>query len=330
MDFSDLARLASGHVDARILQVAVKLGVFDLLKEQQRNASAIADDLHADVRGTELLLNALVALGLLTKIKGLFSLAPISSTYLLRSSPKYFGGMILFESSLWDCWGNLEKSVRSGRPVRSPDMYQAVQEETERFIEAMQSLVQARGDADILMDRLDLSRVEDLLDIGSGPGTYPIQFCRKYSGLRATIFDLPGTMKVTEKFINASGLGDRITLVTGDYRVDPIPGKYQMVFLSNIIHGESSEGNGRLMTKLYFCLDQGGKIIIKDHILDDTLTQPTVGSIFSLLMLLTTEHGRCYSFSEVKGWLERAGFKEISQIQLPSPLTSSVVIGEKF
>jgi N-acetylglutamate synthase-like GNAT family acetyltransferase len=47
-------------------------------------------------------------------------------------------------------------------------------------------------------------------------------------------------------------------------------------------------------------------------------------------MLLTTEHGRCYSFNEVKGWLERAGFKDISQLQLPSPLTSSLVIGEKL
>jgi predicted O-methyltransferase YrrM len=329
MDFSDLAKLASGHVEARAIQVAVSLGLFDILKDRNQDASTIASSIHADPRATELLLNALVALGLLRKEGHLFSLTEVSSTYLVRGSPKYFGGMVLFESSLWDCWEALEGAVRSGKPVRDPNMYQGDPEETERFIYAMHSLVQARGDAEILAQMLDLSKVEELLDIGSGPGAYPIYFCSKYPGFEATIFDLPGTIKITEKFIQASGLGDRIRLVTGDYRVDPIPGRFQMVFLSNIIHAESSEENARLMAKLYSCLEQGGKIVIKDHILDETLTHPPVGAVFSLMMLLTTVHGRCYSFSEVKGWLEGAGFQHVRELPLPSPLTSSLVIGEK-
>jgi hypothetical protein len=83
------------------------------------------------------------------------------------------------------------------------------------------------------------------------------------------------------------------------------------------------------MAKLYRCLDRGGKIVIKDHILDESLAHPAVGAVFSLIMLLTTERGRCYSFSEVKGWLEKAGCTGIRQIPLPPPLTSSLVIGEK-
>ncbi|MFQ5903804.1 MAG: methyltransferase [Candidatus Binatia bacterium] len=329
MDFSDLARLAGGHIEARVIQVAISLGIFDALKEKSHDASGIASSIHADPRATELLLNALVALGLLEKKEHFFSLSETSSTYLVSSSPKYFGRMVLFESSLWNCWGALEKAVRSGKPVRAPDMYQEDPEETERFIYAMHSLVEARGDAEVLTERLDLNGVTELLDIGSGPGTYPIHLCRKYPGLHATIFDLPGTMKITERLVQASGLRHRIKLVTGDYRVDPIPGRYQIVFLCNIIHSESNEENSRLMAKLYPCLDQRGKIVIKDHILDDTLTHPSVGAVFSLLMLLTTVQGRCYSFDEVKSWLEKAGFKRVWEAPLPSPLTSSLIVGEK-
>lgn len=329
MDFADLARLAGGHIEARAIQVAVGLGLFDTIKEKTLDASTIASALHADLRATELLLNALVALSLLEKNNRLFSLSPISSTYLVSSSPKYFGGMILFESSLWNCWGSLEKTVRSGKPARTPDMYQDDPEETERFIYAMRSLVEARGDAELLAEKLDFSGVTELLDIGSGPGTYPIYFCRKYPHLRATIFDLPGTLKVAEKLVLASGLGDRIRLVAGDYRVDPIPGRYQMIFLCNIIHADSSEENARLMAKIYSCLEQRGIIVLKDHILNDTLTHPPVGAVFSLLMLLTTEQGRCWSFNEVKGWFERAGFKRVLHHPLPSPLTSSLITGEK-
>ncbi len=329
MNFSDLARLAGGHIEARAIQVALSLGIFDALKDKSQDASGIASSIRADLRATELMLNALVAIGLLDKKGQLFSLSKISSTYLVTGSSKYFGGMVLFESSLWDCWGALEKAVRSGKPARAPDMYQENPEETERFIYAMHSLVETRGDAEILTERLDLSGVTELLDIGSGPGTYPIHLCRKYPGLQATIFDLPGTMKITERLVQASGLGSRIKLVTGDYRLDPIPGRYQMIFLCNIIHAESSEENSRLMAKLYPCLDEGGKIVIKDHILDETLTHPPAGAVFSLLMLLTTVHGRCYSFNEIKGWLEKAGFTRSTILPLPSPLTSSLVMGEK-
>jgi predicted O-methyltransferase YrrM len=330
VDFSDLSRLASGHVEARIVQTAVQLKIFDAIQKGSRNASSISASIRCDARATELLLNALVSLRLLKKKESQFSLNEISSTYLVGSSPQYFGAMILFESSLWDCWSALEKAVRSGGPVRTPDMYQGDTEETDRFIEAMHSLVRARGDAEYLTAKLDLSRVAELLDVGSGPGTYPIHFCRKYPALKATIFDLAGTMKVTERFVRASGLQERIKLVVGDYRADPIPGRYQLVFLCNIIHAESAEQNARLMAKLFSCLDQGGKIVIKDHILTDALTHPPVGALFSLLMLLTTERGRCYSFTEVKSWLGAAGFQQVAHTPLSPPLTSSLVIGEKY
>ena len=329
MNFSDLSRLSSGHAEARIVQVAVSLGLFDVLNDKNVDAATIAASIQADPRATGLLLNALVALGLLIKNAHIFSLSEVSATYLVRSSTKFLGDMILFESSLWDCWRDLEKAVRSGKPARVPDMYQRDPQETEGFILAMYSLVQSRGDAAILAERLDLSRVHDLLDVGSGPGTYPIYLCRKFPGLKVTIFDLPGTLKITETFVHESGLKDRIRLLAGDYRIDPIPGKYQMVFLSNIIHGESSEENGGLMAKLFQYLEPGGKIVIKDHILDDTLTHPPVGAIFAMLMLLTTEHGRCYAFNEVRGWLEKAGFKRVTETSLPYPLISSLVTAEK-
>ena len=330
MDFTDLTKLTGRYAEARAIQTAVSLGVFDALAGGGRDASSAAASLHADSRATEILLNALAAIGLLRKDGKSFSLTEISETYLVKSSPRFLGGMILFDSALWDAWGRLEATVRSGKPAHSPDMFQTRPEETARFIFAMHSLVEARGDAEYLAENLDFSGVKELLDIGSGPGTYPVHFCRKHPGLRATLLDLPGTLKTTKRFIAGSGVEDRIQLVSGNYRTDPFPQGFQMVFLSNVIHGENSQWNEQLMARLYDCLDRGGKIVIKDHILNDPLTHPPVGAVFALLMLLTTEQGRCYSFNEVRAWLEKAGFTRVSQTPLPSPpFTSSLVIGEK-
>jgi hypothetical protein len=328
MEFSEFAKLAAGYVEARVIQAALELGVFEALINSQE-AGGVAAAIRCDARATRLLLNALVSIDLLTQEESVYSLNETSSTFLLKESPKYLGGMILFDSSLWKIWGDLEKSVRSGKSARTPDMYQSDVKETERFIEAMDSLVRARGDAEVLAEMLDLGEVRELLDVGSGPATYPIAFCKKYPALRATIFDLPATLEVTKRFVGASGARDRIKLIPGDYRIDPIPGTYQVAFLSNIIHGESVEENERLMAKLYACLGRDGTIIIKDHILDDSLAHPSAGAAFSLFMLLTTEQGRCYSFKEVKGWLEKAGFQRVRELPLPPPLTSSLVIGMK-
>jgi SAM-dependent methyltransferase len=330
MNFAALSRLASGHVEARILHTAVDLGIFELLAAKRLSAPRVASALRTDPRATELLLNALAALDLLRKTgRGVFALSAVSRRFLLSNSPQYFGDMVRFESALWPCWGQLATAVRSGRPARSPDMYQNDPHDTRRFICAMHSLVAARGDADVLARTLDLRGVADLLDVGAGPATYPVALCRRHPGLRATIFDLPGTLKITQTFMDRADLTNRVRLVPGDYRVDPIPGKYDVVFLSNIIHSESGKVNGSLMKKLYQSLHPGGRIVIKDHILDESRARPPVGAVFSLLMLLTTQAGRCYSFAEIKRWLLAAGFKRITKVPLPQPLTSSLVIGKK-
>jgi len=319
--------LAGGHVEARLIQTAVELAIFDALQNSAATVEAVAGQLKLEPKATELLLNALASLELLHKRAKYFSLTEAAAKYLLKSSPQYVGAMIRFESSLWTCWEKLPEAIRSGQPVRPPNMYQGDPTETEIFIKAMDSLVNARGDAAVTANAIDWSGIGELLDVGSGPATYPIALCQRFPKLRATIFDLPGTLAITDKYVREAGMAERIRLIAGDYRKEPIPGNYNAIFLSNIIHGESFENNRSLIRKLVSNLKPRGQIVIKDHILDDSRTTPPVGAIFSLLMLLTTESGRCYSFNEIRSWMEQAGLSQVRQIDLPPPLTSSLVIG---
>src|SRR4029453_6388005 len=329
MDFTELMRLAGGHVEARLTQTALELAIFDALESSAATAEAVANRLKLEPMATELLLNSLASLGLLNKRAECFSLTARAAKYLLKSSPQYLGAMIRFESSLWSCWEKLPEAIRSGQPVRPPNMYQDDPAETEIFINAMDSLVKARDDAAVTANAIDWSGIVELLDVGSGPATYPIALCQCFPKLRATIFDLPGTLAISERYVREAAMAERIRLIAGDYRKEPIPGAYDVIFLSNIIHGESFESNRSLIRKLVSNLQPGGQIVIKDHILDDSHTTPPLGAIFSLLMLLTTESGRCYSFSEIKSWMEQAALSRVQQINLPPPLPSSLVIGTR-
>ena len=82
------------------------------------------------------------------------------------------------------------------------------------------------------------------------------------------------------------------------------------------------------MRGIFAALQTGGRIVIKDHILDADLTSPAVGAIFSMQMLLFTR-GRDYGFDEVREWLQRAGFTDIAHRPLEPPLTSSLVTAVK-
>ena len=329
MEFSDLARLAGGHVEARIVQAAVELGIFDALANDALEAETVAKSLDLEPRAAELILNALTALELLHKRANRFSLTDVASRYLKRGASEYLGGMIRFEASLWHCWERLPDAIRSGRPVRPADMYQENPAETETFIGAMDSLVKARGDTEVVAKAFDWNDATELLDVGSGPATYPIALCKRFPALRATIFDLTGTLQFTQRYVREAGMEDRIQLIPGDYRKDAIPGRYDIVFLSNIIHGEGEYENESLVGKLAAILKPGGRLVIKDHILDESRAYPAAGAIFSLLMLLTTAGGRCYSFGEIRRWMERASLRHAQQTALPPPLTSSFVIAGK-
>ena len=329
MDFAQLMGLASGHAEARIVQTAVELGIFDAIESTPLAAAAVASELRLNQQAVELLLNALTALGLLEKHRQVFSLTEISRRHLLRDSPHYAGAMIGFDAMLWSAWEKLPEAIRGGLPTRPPNMYQGDPQETDIFINAMDSLVKARGDAGVLANALDWTHIGTMLDVGSGPATYPIALCEKFPHLHATLVDLPGTLKVTERFVSSAKLSERIELIAGDYRNDPISGGYDAILLSNIIHGENYDRNAALMGKLAANLNPNGRLIVKDHILDDSRCQPSVGAIFSLLMLLTTGGGRCYSFAEIEAWMKQAGLNRVEQIDLPAPMTSSLVVASK-
>jgi SAM-dependent methyltransferase len=326
-DFSRLMGMAGGHAEARAVQTALKIRLFEALRSGERSPDALASEIECDPRATMLLGNALVGLGLLLKDGGRYALSDAARRFLIEDSPEYLGGMILFDEALWATWGKLGDAIRTGRPARMPDMYQSDAHETSRFIRAMDSLVRARGDAVWMAQRIDLSGVQTMADLGGGPGTYLVEFLGRWPHLHGTLFDLPATLRVSRRILDESGAAvrERLALQELDYNRDEIPGPLDLIFMSNIIHSEDEAANSRLIAKCFHALAPRGRLIIKDHIMDSGLTVPSAGAVFSLYLLLTT-NGRDYSFEEVARWLHDAGFIDVGVEALPSPPFSSSMV----
>jgi len=56
-------------------------------------------------------------------------------------------------------------------------------------------------------------------------------------------------------------------------------------------------------------------LLIRDHIMDETRTNPVSGAIFAINMLVNTTGGGTYTFPEVKKTLKQVGFSDIKIVR---------------
>ncbi len=320
-----------GYRKAKILMVAAYLDVFTPL-ETPRSAAALARLLSLDARAVEILLDALAAIGYLSKRGRLYANAPIAARYLVRGRPGYMGDNLKYQEMIWDAWGDLRHSIGKGGAVR-PLEYWLLRHKgfTQEYIRGMDNI--ARGPAAEIAAIAGPAPGSRLLDVGAGPGTYSLAFLRANPEMRATLLDLPSTLKVTRRMLaEHPRLAARARLKAGNYR-DAAFGsaEYDLVLLSHITHDESPEVNRRLIEESWRALKPGGRIIIHDFMLDADRVRPVFGALFSVHMLAYTEGGRTYTATEYEKWLRRAGFVRLTghRIAVKSRNTSRIVIGVK-
>ncbi len=328
MDVPDLLALGDGFKTSRILQAACELEFFDHTRKPAGRAD-LAEALDASERGVRILCDALASLELLEKDEeGRWVNRPVAETYLVTDAPDTLAHMIRFHGMNWGTWDRLEAAVRTGEPQREDTMFQEDAEATERFMRAMVSIGRARGDAEVLPERVDLSDRRLLVDVGGGPGHFTRGFLKAHPTLEAAVLDLPATLDVTSELVDAWGPErERLMLIEGDYIDDPIPA-CDAVLLSNILHGEPPARCQALLENIAEGMMTGGKLVIKEHILAPDRTSPEVAARFAVDMLLMTG-GDCYTLDQVTGWLEEAGFEDVEEQPPEAPLTSSIVTATK-
>jgi len=163
--------------------------------------------------------------------------------------------------------------------------------------------------------RLQLTGPVHLLDLGGGAGTNAIAFCQVYPELRATVFDLPATLRLTEKTVKDAGLESRISLRSGDFNADTWGGPYDAVLMSDILHYQTFETNAALVKKAFGHLVSGGRLIIKDRFLDETGTGPAWTTAFAVHILVNTQQGGCYKTADAIQWMTQAGFGSALELE---------------
>jgi predicted O-methyltransferase YrrM len=285
----------------------------------------LAAALHADPRALRILCDALTGLQFLEKGEQGYRTHPEALEFLLPEAAQSQAGMLQHIAALYEKWGHLYDVVLTGQPVDPSAVDPRLRGDEKVFAQAMAS--SARTIAKKTVEALDLAQAGRMLDIGGGPGLYAIEFARHNPNLRVTLLDNQKTGEVARAHLEQAALASRISILAGDAFHDSLGGEYDFIFLSNVVHQYSAEQNRKLLKIATAALTPGGRICIKDFLLNDDRTTPAWSALFAINMLVNTEKGDCYTFEEVKNWLRGANLAVEKVIDLTPQ--SRMVIGKK-
>jgi hypothetical protein len=324
---AELLQLSGGYWSTCALHAGVKLDIFTPLTGSVLTAAEVADLCNTEQRATSLLLDALASLGLLEKNGKTYTATLFSAEHLATSSPGYLGHIIMHHHHLMSGWEKLGEAVTSGVPVRGSVSHGDDEIVRESFLMGMFNLASLL--APRIAQSINLSGCHRLLDLGGGPGTYAIHFCRANPELSAVVYDLPTTRTFAEKTIARFDLADSITFTSGDYHFDPVPGGFDVAWLSHILHSDGTEACVALLRRAVAAIKTGGILMVQEFIMNNDKDGPLFPALFSLNMLIGTDAGQAYSEYEVQNMMEQAGLSEVTRIQLHLPNGAGILKGRK-
>ena len=312
--FEDFREAVAAYRLPRIIFTALDLDLFSAVGGKAWTVPALAGRLRVSPRGLEILCRNLAAAGLLIKSGGCYRNSRLARRELNKKSPAYRWAYLDLLRNHWNDWSTLTRSVRRGKPVEDNDdpdepAYRR------RFTWAMHH--RSLDVAPKIAAQVNLRGARTLLDLGGGPGTYALAFLKRNPALRATVGDRMPALVVAREIAATVPHGKRLSYLPVDFVKQPIPGRYDVIWFSNVLHIYSPEENRRLFRKMAASLAPGGRLLIQDAFLHDTNgLHPREASLFAVTMLLFTDQGDTYSVRDTTAWLKRAGFAKVRPVRM--------------
>nr|WP_211187576.1 methyltransferase [Neoroseomonas marina] len=321
--------LCAGFVYAQALSAALRLGLFEMVRERPMPAVAISLRAGLPLASTTRLLEACVALRLLARrTDGAYGLGALGAAMVDNPGVAAMVGhhALLYEdlrdpvallragrgealSGFWAYAG-----TEAGAPATGVDPYGAL-------MAASQPMVAAQ-----VADAYAIGQHRHVLDIGGGEGRFVIEVAPRAPETAFTLFDLPPVADRARARFAAAGLAARSSAEGGDFRADPLPPGADLVTLVRVLHDHDDAVVRALLGKVRAALPSGGRILIAEP-MAGTPGAERVGAYFALY-LLAMGQGRLRSAAELAEMLRAAGFAQPRLLRVRMPLIASVMVAD--
>lgn len=296
------------YQEVRAVFTAVELDLFTPLAGRCLGAADVARARGTDERATEVLLDALVALGLVDWSPEGYRAGELARRHLVHDAPDPRVNTVLHHAELWRRWSSLTEVVRTGQPAPKDEAPHA----RRRWLRSMHDAKRAR-DPEALFP-FSLEGVRRAVDLGGGAGTLSVALARACPAARIVLLDRESTRPVARERIPASLWGDRIRFQAGDLLEMPSYGRdFDLAILSAVLHAYPAPVAARLVERAAACLRPGGRLLVRERILQADHAGPRSAALFSLNMVVVTPGGRVWTAERIQGWMREAGLHGIER-----------------
>lgn len=294
------------------LRTAAGVDLFSRLGQEPANAASVAALCGLDQRGTRLLLESLVSLGLLT----------------CDESDRYRCAMPGFAvpDRLLRLFDGLPETVRTGRPIVAGDTPAGagnLYAEGAQFLDLI-----GRTAADQCAARLARPGLR-ILELGAGTALWSRAIAGREPDVCVTVVDLPPVMEKTQQAVAADGLQGRYAFIAGDlFSADwPADGRFDLVLVPNLCHLFGQEQNEWLLARAVQALRPGGRVAVIDILSEERGVASASVALYALGLVCRTATGQVYSFASYVQWLRGAGLTAIERHELGGRPPLTVVEG---
>jgi 3-hydroxy-5-methyl-1-naphthoate 3-O-methyltransferase len=315
-----LMQFTFGFAPPLMIETALRYGVFDILDKGAKSLDDLCVETGTSPRGLRMVLDALVGLDVLSKDDtGHYALTEESATFLVTGKPTYHGAFFLLtKEPMLSSWSKLDEVVKSGRPAQHINREQEGSSFFLKFVEDIFPIHYAGAQA--LATALGVQSTSvpiSVLDLAAGSGVWSVAIAQQSPQIRVTAVDWPGVIPVTKKVTAHYGLADRYKFVAGDLHDANFGQGHTIATLGHILHSEGESRSRRLLRKTFEALAPGGTIAIAEILVDAKRRAAVPALIFAVNMLVNSDEGDTFSFDEIRGWLQDAGFGEVRTVEAP-------------
>ncbi len=321
-------RILGDFANSQILDAALEYDFFTLIHKGSQTADEVAREAGTHPRATRIVLDGLIALALIAKKDGRYSLLPVSETFLVKGEPSYMGDFRHVALALWDGMAHLKQSLKTGQPLSRMDTGGELQV-WEKLVIGIIPIAEpvAKALCDVL--RIGVTRKGlRVLDIAGGSSIFGMTILARDSSAQVTQLDWPNVNAVAKKLNRERDLEGKIRFIDGEHRSATIETNYyDLILASNFCRFESPKGNQELFQKAYGALKPGGSLVVNDFLPNEERTGPTFALRFSVYTLTHTPEGECWTLSQYSDWLKAAGFNSIeTHSDIPKTLPGTTLI----
>jgi C-methyltransferase len=319
--------LFQGVQASAVAGAAIEVGIFGALGGGPASAEAVAAKIHCPVRSTQLLLEALTALGLVSAEGASYKLAPAAAEHLVPGKPMYMGDVanIFLSKMMWGNMGRLAEAVRAGGSVAETH---AETPEHPFWIDFAKSsaafAVPAAAAVDgALRDFLASKPRAKVLDVACGSGIYGYTLA-KHPNVELTSLDWPNVLEETRVWGKKLGVDTaRVHYLPGNLFEVDFGGPYDVVVLSHIFHHFDPPTCLGLMRKAAAALAPGGRVAVHDF-----LTDSPAGKMFSIAMLGWTRKGQAFARKDYDAWFQESGLGGV-EVHPSVGMPTSILVATK-